>query len=335
MVKLIDLNGILIRQFEPADAEGIIKLHKLVGWPISNKIFDYWLKYKKYSKVLVAVIDDIVAGKVTLDIAFPPYSEIVNLVIHPEFRRRGIGSRLVEKCLEIAEDHKCNIVYLMTEINNEPALKLYKKFNFLPIIIPKKKQDYIWLFRFSEENFIGEIISEILFPEFKLSRNRVKFYGGKAYRVQWKNPIKNEMLTLFIKGQPRQIGGVAPRICGVNYRTKKFSLNIVVHEEDEYVGLEREAKCTVKIVNNGNAKFKLIKIRPILPNGLILVSNNLKEIRDIEIKPRDEINISLSYRMNESFDIPPLSFNTILSSLFIYTDIRDKPLIVSAGFEKK
>ena len=56
MVKLIDLNGILIRQFEPADAEGVIKLHKLVGWPISNKIFDYWLKYKKYSKVLVAVI---------------------------------------------------------------------------------------------------------------------------------------------------------------------------------------------------------------------------------------------------------------------------------------
>jgi len=37
------------------------------------------------------VLDGRVVGKVTLDTAYPPYAELVNLLVHPEYRGRGIG----------------------------------------------------------------------------------------------------------------------------------------------------------------------------------------------------------------------------------------------------
>ena len=53
------------------------KLYEACGEKFSEKLVEYWLKARKYVKVLIAVDEkDKVLGKVTLDLAYRPYAEI-------------------------------------------------------------------------------------------------------------------------------------------------------------------------------------------------------------------------------------------------------------------
>ncbi|RLF83927.1 hypothetical protein DRN41_07025, partial [Thermococci archaeon] len=125
-------------EFKEKFVEGVEELYSTLGWKFSPKLINIWKSLRNYSKVLIALSDDRVVGKVTLDVAFPPYAEIVNLIVHPEYHGKGIGTKLIEECIKISETKGHNIQFLMTEYDNIPALNLYKKFNFYPAILSKR-----------------------------------------------------------------------------------------------------------------------------------------------------------------------------------------------------
>ncbi len=56
--------------------------------------------------------------------------EIRRLRVREEYRRRGIGTRLVETALKWCQDHNYLKVTLDTFMEREPAVKLFEKFNF-------------------------------------------------------------------------------------------------------------------------------------------------------------------------------------------------------------
>lgn len=66
-------------------------------------------------------------------IAYLYYSEIYerieinNIEVKPEFRNKGIGTKLLKKLTETVEKS----ISLEVRKNNYPAIKLYKKFNFI------------------------------------------------------------------------------------------------------------------------------------------------------------------------------------------------------------
>ncbi|RLG82847.1 MAG: hypothetical protein DRO18_08400, partial [Thermoprotei archaeon] len=113
-------------EFSPIYGEGVARLYDAVGEKFSTKLIEYWCRVKEYVKVLLAIDrEGGVIGKVTLDLAYKPYAKIVNLIVHPNYRGQGIGRRLVEKCIRIAEDRGFYIQYLMTDISNFTAHRLY------------------------------------------------------------------------------------------------------------------------------------------------------------------------------------------------------------------
>ena len=56
--------------------------------------------------------------------------EIRRLRVHPDFRRRGIGSRLIEEALRWCEERSYLKITLDTYMERELALKLFEKFHF-------------------------------------------------------------------------------------------------------------------------------------------------------------------------------------------------------------
>ncbi len=55
---------------------------------------------------------------------------ILTLDIVPEARRMGLGSFLMEECERRLRLFGCQEMYLETAVNNEPALRLYRKLGY-------------------------------------------------------------------------------------------------------------------------------------------------------------------------------------------------------------
>lgn len=78
---------------------------------------------------LVAVEDGTVAGYVGSQSVLG-WADMMNIAVAPDYRRRGIGERLI---LELIERLKANdVVCLTLEVrkSNEPAIALYQKLGF-------------------------------------------------------------------------------------------------------------------------------------------------------------------------------------------------------------
>lgn len=53
-----------------------------------------------------------------------------DLIVRPEFRSHGIGTRLLRASLGLARESGCLRVTLLTDADNESAIRLYRRFQF-------------------------------------------------------------------------------------------------------------------------------------------------------------------------------------------------------------
>ena len=59
-----------------------------------------------------------------------PYGLIENVVTHPDYRRRGLGTAVLKHALQIAWERGCYKVMLLTGSKNESTLRFYEKAGF-------------------------------------------------------------------------------------------------------------------------------------------------------------------------------------------------------------
>ena len=57
-------------------------------------------------------------------------AHVLNLAVHPLYRRKGIGSGLINTSLEYWKKLALNIIYLEVRESNKAALRLYERFGF-------------------------------------------------------------------------------------------------------------------------------------------------------------------------------------------------------------
>jgi len=64
---------------------------------------------------------------------------IISLAVLPRYRRRGLGTRLMEKALDaLHRVYGCTEVYLEVRVSNTPAIKLYEKLGFKKVSVLKR-----------------------------------------------------------------------------------------------------------------------------------------------------------------------------------------------------
>lgn len=89
---------------------------------------DTFYSYKTESGRLV--------GAIAVEEERPGELTLTRMMVHPEFFRRGIASRLIEHIFAIYSNFPVYIV--STGLRNEPAIRLYKRFGFVSF-----KREYV------------------------------------------------------------------------------------------------------------------------------------------------------------------------------------------------
>ena len=126
-----------------------------IPWPRSE--FEREVKENKMAIYYVAVEDGRVIGYAGMWHVVME-GHITNVGVLQEVRRKGVGSMLMEKLIEIAVEKKMFGITLEVRMGNAPAQALYHKFGFKAEGIRKNyyadtKEDAIIMWKyFSEEN---------------------------------------------------------------------------------------------------------------------------------------------------------------------------------------
>ena len=89
------------------------------------------------ARFFVAVQEEKAAGYIGMhSVAGEGY--ITNVAVRPDFRRQGIGMRLLERLMEQAEKEGLAFVTLEVRPTNQSAIALYERFGFKPVGLRKK-----------------------------------------------------------------------------------------------------------------------------------------------------------------------------------------------------
>ena len=133
----ITQTGFAIRDYRPADFETL--------WQVDQRCFPSGISYtqselesfisKRNAITLVAEFQNIraednIAGFVVANALRRKYAHVVTLDVVPEARRFGLGTKLMNVCEERLRAMGCTEIYLETAVDNEPALRLYKKLGY-------------------------------------------------------------------------------------------------------------------------------------------------------------------------------------------------------------
>src|SRR6185503_3027717 len=94
--------------------------------------------------VLVAKLDGVPAGFTSLRVVpyldqDVPYAEITQMHVRPEYRRRGIGARLIEAAEQMALEAGSTCVHIITGRDNVDACAFYSAVGYAPNCVEFEK----------------------------------------------------------------------------------------------------------------------------------------------------------------------------------------------------
>jgi ribosomal protein S18 acetylase RimI-like enzyme len=111
-----------------------------MNWAKSEKGKAYFSKLlnNPESYCLIAENNDKAVGYLVASVKNVSYrksrcAEIKNIEVSPDYRSQGIGSKLIQKCLEWAKTKGYQKVYVNAYFGNKEAIKFYKKNGFSEI----------------------------------------------------------------------------------------------------------------------------------------------------------------------------------------------------------
>ncbi len=84
---------------------------------------------KLYSLTRVAALRGKIIGYICVEHIMDE-GHILNLAVHPDFRRRSIGTKLLEEVMDELKKNDCRYLYLEVRVSNLGARKFYERSGF-------------------------------------------------------------------------------------------------------------------------------------------------------------------------------------------------------------
>lgn len=114
----------------PSDLDGVMEVERLSFLtPWSRQAFEGELM-QTYTIYLVAREGARVVGYGGMHVAFED-AHVTNIAVHPEYRGRGLGERLMVELISRAVARNANRMTLEVRSTNTPAQSLYRKLGFI------------------------------------------------------------------------------------------------------------------------------------------------------------------------------------------------------------
>ncbi len=120
----------VIGEMSAEDIDAICEIEQLCfESPWSRESFEKELYDNKLAKYVVARVDGKVIGYGGMWVIFDE-GHITNIAVHPDYRGRRIGEKILEAMMDTAKKNKVENVTLEVRTSNLAARNLYKKFGF-------------------------------------------------------------------------------------------------------------------------------------------------------------------------------------------------------------
>ncbi len=126
-----------IRLMTEDDLAGVFAIERLVySFPWSEGIFRDCLRVG-YTCLTMEFADEVV-GYGIMSIGAGE-CHLLNVSVDPEFQQQGLGTRIVERMLELAQRHRARMAFLEVRESNQTAYRLYLRLGFNEI---GQRKDY-------------------------------------------------------------------------------------------------------------------------------------------------------------------------------------------------
>lgn len=117
-----------VRAMTEADLEHVLKVERLsYEFPWTFGIFRDCLRVGYHCYVCESAAGLIGHGVMSIAAG---ESHLLNICVHPEWQRRGLGRQLVEFLLEVARKREVKTVLLEVRVSNAAAYRLYASLGF-------------------------------------------------------------------------------------------------------------------------------------------------------------------------------------------------------------
>lgn len=118
-----------IKRLGPDEMRQVMELEKLCfAYHWTEEQFRLGLERGAFS-VLGALDGDSLLGYLAYSIVLDEM-EIMNLAVHPDCRREGVGTRLLSMLMNVCREKRVKTGFLDVKTSNTPAIDLYLKFGF-------------------------------------------------------------------------------------------------------------------------------------------------------------------------------------------------------------
>jgi ribosomal-protein-alanine N-acetyltransferase len=135
-----------IGRYRRSDVDGILKIERASFlYPWSREMFDEELNNRLcHIFVMREEVDGStrVLGYVCFWL-FLGEMHLLNIAVHPDVRRQGIGERLLSHALQFASERGAKVVFLEVRRSNEAARRMYTRFGFRTMgVRPRYYEDH-------------------------------------------------------------------------------------------------------------------------------------------------------------------------------------------------
>jgi len=123
--------SVILRKMTFDDLEQVVALDQMsfsLPWP--PRSFQFELTDNPASRCWVADLDGRVVGMVVAWLIVDEI-HIATIATHPDFRKQGIGKKLLSFTLQSAKDEGALTSFLEVRESNEAALMMYHKFGYV------------------------------------------------------------------------------------------------------------------------------------------------------------------------------------------------------------
>ena len=123
-----------IRKAELADIPAFLKIEQVCFQEdsFSKQQFVYLIVRSKGAFYVVQEEDRLIAYVSLLFHEGTRYLRVYSIAVHPDFRGKSLGQRLMEQTARVACEYKAEKITLEVKESNTPAIGLYMKNGFIP-----------------------------------------------------------------------------------------------------------------------------------------------------------------------------------------------------------
>jgi ribosomal protein S18 acetylase RimI-like enzyme len=302
---------LVIRVAEPEDRLRTNAVRWAVGWKGAPAQHSHWpeadadWQTRHYFREIVAEVDGVIAARVGLEAYQPPFAQLVDLCVRPEYRRRGLGEQLTRACQEAATRRGFRALFLQTELDNSSAHRLYASLGFVPTAYGKMLR-------------MVKFLDYPLIDDFRRAHPLNQYWCTPAkdrertWDMEWHAYITEDYLRLRLEGGSTQSdsAGIGPALTGLVWRVGQGARQLEVKMQPEAThDLEPGDHVALDLlVENRGQRMERGVFQMLLPPGVMVSSpaTNQERVFLWETAPGEQITQPVVLQIEPSFDADAL-----------------------------